>query len=106
MSDRQDDIENLLMEQFDGPVPDGGFCERVMQVVPARRRRYAWPLALGIAAGAVLCWLSLLSAPLVRTGWHDWLSGELSAPALTLLVTMAGISLLALAWTAAEADDR
>jgi len=44
--------------------------------------------------------------PLVRTGWRDWLSGQISAPALTLLLVMAGISLLALAWTVAEADDR
>ncbi|HEX3808906.1 MAG TPA: hypothetical protein VHW02_04325 [Rhizomicrobium sp.] len=107
MSDLQNDaIDHLLLQQFEGPVPDGGFCDQIMQRLPARRRRYTWPLVLGIVAGATMCGLSLLSAPLVRIGWRDWLAGELSAPVIMLLVTMAGISLLAAAWTAAEADDR
>jgi len=42
----------------------------------------------------------------MRTGLRDWLSGQLSAPALTLLLVMGSISLLTLAWTMAEADDR
>ncbi len=101
-----DAVDKLLREQFEGPVPDDGFCDHAMQSLPARRRRYAWPLALGIIMGGILCWLSLHAAPLVRIGWHDWASGELSAPAIVLLAAMAGISLLALAWTTAEADDR
>jgi hypothetical protein len=101
-----DGVEDFLREQFEGPVPDDGFCDRVMERVPARRRRHAWPLAAGISAGGTLCWLSLHSVPFLRSGWHDWLSGELSAPAITLLATMASISLLAVAWSVAEADDR
>jgi hypothetical protein len=107
MSGLDDDaIDAVLLERFEGPVPDDGFCDQVMQSLPARRRRAAWPLALGIAAGGILCWLSLHTAPLVRIGWRDWLSGAPSAPAIILLAAMAGISLLALVWTTAEADDR
>jgi hypothetical protein len=106
MTDLHDDaIDRLLLDQFEGPVPDDGFCDCAMQSLPPRRS-YPWPLALGIIAGGILCWLSLHSAPLVRIGWRDWLSGELSAPAITLLAAMAGISVLALAWTTAEANDR
>jgi hypothetical protein len=108
MSEPEDDaIDAPLHAQFEGPVPDDGFCADVMhRLPPRRRRRHAWPLAAGLAAGAAVCWLSLQSVPLVRIGVRDWLSGDLSAPALTLLVVMAGISLLTLAWTIAEADDR
>ena len=107
MSDFDDDaVDNLLLEQFEGPVPDDGFCVSVMQILPARRRRSAWPLALGIAAGGAACWLSMLSTPLLRIGWQDWSKGELSAPALILFAVMTGISILAMAWTAGEADDR
>ena len=106
MSDLHDNaIEVLLREQFEGPVPEDGFCDRVMQALPPRRRHHAWPLAAGVLAGTVTCWLSLVSAPLLRLGWRDWLAGAVSPPAIILLSTMAGISLLALAWTAAEADD-
>lgn len=108
MSEHKDDaVDALLLAQFEGPVPDEGFCDDMMERLPARRRRYVWwPLAAGLAAGAALCFLTLQSAPLMRTGLRDWLSGQLSAPELMLLVTMGGISLLALAWTTAEADDR
>lgn len=106
MSEREDDaVDALLLEKFEGPVPDEGFCDDVMRRLPPRHRRHAWPLAAGIVAGAMVCWLSLQSTPLVRIGWRDLLSGEFSAPAFTLLLVMAGLSLLTLAWTIAEADD-
>lgn len=107
MSDREDEaVDRLLLAHFEGPVPDGGFCDSVMQHLPERRRPRAWPLALGAAIGCALCWLSLLSAPLLRVGWHDLMSGAWSAPAVILLATTACASLLALAWTSAEAEDR
>lgn len=107
MSEHEDDaIDALLLAAFEGPVPDEGFCEDMMQSLPARRRYVWWPLTAGLAAGAALCFLTLQSAPLMRAGLRDWLSGQLSAPALTLLVVMASVSLLTLAWTVAEADDR
>jgi hypothetical protein len=103
----QDDaIEALLRGQFDGPLPDDGFSERVMQRLPTRRRRVAWPLWAGVLAGMGACWLGLLSAPLLQVGWRDWAGGELSAPAIILLSVAAGMSLLASWWSVAEADNR
>ncbi len=100
-----DDIDALLRKSFDGPVPDDGFCDRVMQKVPPRRRPSAWPLAAGIVVGAVLCSLSLFTSPLWRAAWHGWLVGEWSASTIITLSMMAGMSLLALGWTLAEAGD-
>lgn len=100
-----DAMDALLRAQFEGPVPDDGFSDATMSLVPPqRRRRHVWPLAVGVAAGAVVCWLSV--PPLVRAGWQDLLLGQLSTSALTLLAVTAGLSLLAMAWTIAEADDR
>ncbi|HTA65593.1 MAG TPA: hypothetical protein VK753_08815 [Xanthomonadaceae bacterium] len=100
-----DDIDALLQKSFDGPVPDAGFCDRVMQQLPARRRPSAWPLAVGVLVGAVLCSLSLFGSSLWRAAWEGWLVGEWSSSTLIMLSTMAGMSLLALGWTLAEADD-
>ena len=100
-----DDIDALLRQSFDGPVPDAGFSDRVMQQVPPRRRPSAWPLAAGVLVGAVLCALSLLNAPLWRAAWQGWSVGEWSTSTLIMLSTMAGMSLLALGWSLAEADD-
>lgn len=106
MTNEIDDAPDaLLREQFDGPVPDDGFCLTVMDRLPARRHHGNWPMAAGIGAGVALCWLTLWSAPIANAGWRDWLSGEASPSALALLIAMAGLAALALAWTIAEATD-
>jgi hypothetical protein len=99
-----DAIDALLQRQFDGAAPDDGFCDRVMQRLPARPRRRAWPLWIGIAGGAAACALSLSSMPVFHLGWRDWFGGALSAPAIALLLALAGMSLLAMCWSLAEAD--
>jgi hypothetical protein len=48
--------------------------------------------------------MSLASTPAVQLGWHDWLGGEPSAPAIVLLLALTGMSLLAMCWSLAEAD--
>lgn len=105
MNTTNDDIDALLRRSFDGPVPDAGFCNRVMRQLPCRRRPSAWPLAAGLLAGAVLCSLCVFTSPLWHAAWHQWGLGECSSSTLIMLSIMAGMSLLALGWTVAEADD-
>ncbi len=104
--DVEDAIDALLRKQFEGPVLADGFCDHVMQQLPVRRRLYRWPLATGTLTGVAMCWFSLWAAPITYIGWRDWLSGELSAPAITLFLSMMCLALLALAWSIAEADDQ
>lgn len=104
--DTDDAIDALLRKQFGGPVPDDGFCDRVMAELPARPRRTAWPLVWGVLAGVVACGWSLWAAPVVRAGWTAWLSGQASPSAIALLVAMACMAMLAAAWALAESDDR
>lgn len=103
--EKDDDIDVLLRGQFEGPVPDDGFCDRVMEQLPPRRRNI-WPLVAGALAGVATCWLSLWSSPITYAGWRDWVSGELSASGIVLFIAMISMAMLALAWTIAEADDR
>jgi hypothetical protein len=107
MSHGQDDaIEALLRRQFDGPLADEGFSERVMHKLPPRRRRKAWPLWAGVAIGTGACWLSLSFSPLLHAGWRNWMHGAHSASAIAMLLAIAGMTLLATWWSVAEADDR
>lgn len=99
-------IDALLREQFEGPVADHGFCESVMDRLPARRRWDQWPMVTGIFAGVAACWFSLWSAPIAFDGWHDWLSRAPSAATLALFIVMTSMAVLALVWTIAEADDQ
>lgn len=100
-----DAIDALVRKQFDGPVRDDGFSERLMQKLPPRRRRSMWPLITGILAGTAACWLSLMSTSSLDVGWHDWMSGELSASAITFIGAIFITSLLAFWWTTMEATD-
>jgi uncharacterized membrane protein YcjF (UPF0283 family) len=105
-STHEDPIESLLRRQFDGPVPDDGFCDRVMAQLPRRRRFAFWPLIAGLLTGSVACSLSLASTPLFNNGWREWLAGQLSASAIVVVLVAAGMSLLAACWAIAEADAR
>ena len=107
MNDEMDDaIEVLLREQFEGPVADNDFCESVMDRLPARQYRKKWPMAVGAVAGVAMCWFSLWSAPIIYVGWQDWLSGEMSAYAIMLFISMMSMAIVALIWTISEAEDR
>lgn len=106
MNHQEDDaIDQLLRAQFDGAIPDDGFSERLMLRVPARRRRAAWPLWAGVVGGVAASWLSLLPSQLLHVGWREWTGGELSATGVTLLLAFAVMSLMAMCWSVAEADD-
>jgi hypothetical protein len=106
MSDHSNEsIEALLRASFDGPVPDAGFSERVMQALPARRVRRRWLIPASMTAGIVTCWIALSSTSLVRVASHDLVSGKLSASILIMLATILGIALLACWWAVVEADD-
>ena len=93
--DIEDVYDAMLREDFEGPVPDGGFCDRVMDRLPARRRQINWPTVAGTVAGLATCGGSL---------W--WLSGDLSASVIGLFISTGSVAILALAWAIAEADDR
>ncbi|MEQ1515344.1 MAG: hypothetical protein ABL931_02505 [Usitatibacteraceae bacterium] len=100
------DIDALLRGQFEGPVRDEGFSDHVIQQMPPRHARAMWPLWIGILAGIGTCWFSLLSTPLLQTGWQGWVSGKPSASAVVFMVVVAGMSLLAGWWTTMEPADR
>lgn len=104
----QDEIEALLRKQFDGPVADGGFSDRLMRQLPRRRRRRrsTWPLWAGVGTGATACWLALLQSPLLWFGWRDSIHGEWSAASVSMLLVMLVMVVLALAWAVVEADNR
>ncbi|WP_158884178.1 DUF5056 domain-containing protein [Rhodanobacter sp. L36] len=104
--ENDDSIEAMLRRQFEGPIADQGFSEHVMQRLPPRRRRVAWPVWSGVLAGVAACVVSLLFSPLLHAGWRDVMHGDWSTSAITLLSVMAGLSVLACGWTFAEAENR
>ena len=98
MNEPHDDpIDLLLRQHFDGPVPDAGFSDRVMQRLPARRPA-RWPLWSGAVIGAIAFSLSLATTPLVQAAWRDWLAGHFSPAVGGLWLAMGGVAWLAVGW--------
>lgn len=102
---RDASIDALLRQQFEGPVADDGFCDRVMQRLPARRRARRWQLPACMLAGLGACLWHLSSAPLIRAGLQDWMSGSLSPAAVIMLLAVMGVSLLASWWALTESGQ-
>lgn len=102
----QDEIEALLRKQFEGPIADDGFSDRLMRQLPPRRRRAAWPLWIGILTGAAACWLALLPSPLLHLGWRHSVNGEWSAASVTMVLVILVMVMLASAWAMLEAENR
>ena len=103
--DNDDAIDALLRKRFAGHVPDEGFTERVMQRLPARPRRTTWPLWIGMLAGAAVCAWSLQSSPLLLAAWRDWMGSQLTVSVIAVMITGAGLALLASLWAVMEAED-
>jgi hypothetical protein len=105
LTNSEDDaVHGLLRKSFEGPTPEDGFTDRVMERLPSRRR-VGWPKVAGIAAGIGACWPVLASAPLLASGWQDWTRGEVSTSAIALLFVTACASLAAAWWALAEGDS-
>ncbi|MBV1774590.1 DUF5056 domain-containing protein [Burkholderiaceae bacterium DAT-1] len=102
---QEDPIEALLRMQFDGPVADDGFTDRVMQQLP-RQRRSRWPIYLGLTLGTLLCLSTLLIwTPFDSLHWPQN-GGSLTACTLAWLCTSLVFSLLSLWWGLYESGDR
>lgn len=97
-----DDIAALLRDGFGDPVPDDGFCDRVMRQLPAKRRNRAWPTLVGIASGAAASGISLVSAPIMAS---DWLAVPSAQSVLLVMAAGLGLGTLALTWALAEVQD-
>lgn len=106
MDDMEDPIDALLREGFEGPAPEDGFSDRVMDHLPTRKQSRHWPLHLGLGGGVVAGGSTLWHASIAQVGWSHWVAGELSASTVSLFVAAAGLAIGALAWSISETDDR
>lgn len=106
MNDEFDNaIDHLLRNHAPDPVTDDGFCSSLINRLPPRNPPIKWPLAIGIVSGLLACWLSMNAAPVASIGWNDWLAGDLTSSALAHIASLAGLNLMALAWTLTEAQE-
>jgi hypothetical protein len=96
------EFDERLRRAFEAEVADGGFTARVMQALPPRPRRRAWPLTAAALAGSVLAWLSLAPSTLVELAAVEWLAADPGPHAAVLLALLGGMGVLGCAWALEE----
>jgi hypothetical protein len=98
MSNDDPAYEALLKEQFALPHGDDGFCDRVMQQLPQRRRRLNWPLLTGFGMGVVSCGLAVYATQVSYGGSIAPADTGVSISWVVQLLVVALISAMSLVW--------
>lgn len=96
-------LDDLLREQFRGPVADEGFAARVMLALPPRREYRRWLLPGAAALGGLLAWVTLMPSPVWQQAVQEWLAGDFGAATAGIGVLMFGVTLASFAWSLEEA---
>lgn len=96
------DLDERLRREFDTAFAEDGFTARVMQALPPRPGRRAWPLTAAALAGSVLAWLSLAPSTLVELAAAEWLAADPGPHSAIVLALLFGIGVLGCAWALEE----
>jgi hypothetical protein len=104
MNDLTDEqLDALLRRDFGGPVEDAGFTDAVIRTLPARGRPHPLLVPAAALAGALLAWLSLLSAPIWQQLVDEWQTGGFGTASAVVCALLMGIGLLGCGWALEEA---
>jgi hypothetical protein len=97
-------VDELLRELYEAPVADDGFCDRVMQKIPKRRKTNYVYLAVAFAVGMLAFLWQIGSTSLFQQGWHDLAQGQFSFAVMLVCVVFFGVSLSVSAWLLTEPE--
>lgn len=97
-------VDELLRDFYESPVADDGFCDRVMQKIPAQRKSNHIYLVIGFVVGMLVLLWQMVSIPLFQNGWHDLAQGQFSISVLILCALLFGVSLSVSAWVLTEPE--
>ena len=90
-------LDAALRRSFEGPVADEGFSTRVMQVLPARRRRLGWLPGMTLL-GAALTGITLAPSSMWGAVTAEWQSGAFGTASAAACVLLLAMSLLSCGW--------
>lgn len=94
-------LDAALRRTFEGPVADQGFSTRVMQALPARRRRLGWLPGMTLLGGA-LAGIALAPASMWGALAAEWQSGAFGTASAATCVLLLAMSLLSCGWALDE----
>lgn len=97
-------VDALLRELKEEPVADDGFCDRVIQKIPARRKTNYVYLAIAFAVGMLAFFWQMVSTPMFLQGWHDLAQGQVSMAVMLVCAVFFLVSLLVSAWVLTEPE--
>jgi hypothetical protein len=100
----EQNVDELLRDYYEPLVADDGFCEQVMQKIPAQRKyNYTYFLITLLIGLCVFLW-QLTSTALFQHGWQDWMQGDMSLSAVGLCAVLFSMTVCLSWWLLSESE--
>lgn len=100
--ERDEFLERLLLGSGVEPIADDAFTERVMSMLPARRRPAGVVLGVAAGGGAVLAAWQLSGSELLHTLAHELQQGDIGVAGIAVAATMLALGAVLAGWALAE----
>lgn len=100
--ERDEFLERLLLGSGVEPVANEDFSERVMSMLPARRRPTRMVLGAAVAGGALLTAWQLSGAELLHTVAHELQKGDIGIAGVAVAATMLTLGAVMTGWALAD----
>ena len=95
-------LEQLLLGSGVEPIADEAFAERIMSLLPARRRPTRVVLGGAVGGGALLAAWQLSGAELLHTVAYELQNGDIGTAGIAVLAAMLALGSVLTDWALAD----
>jgi len=100
--ERDELLERLLLGSGVEPIANEAFSERIMSMLPRRRRPTSVVLGAAVVAGALLAAWQLSGAELLHTVAHELQKGDIGIAGIEVVATMLTLGAVLTGWALAD----
>ncbi len=100
--ERDEFLERLLLGSGVEPIANEAFSERVMSMLPARRRQTRVVLGAAVGGGALLAVWQLSGAELLHTVAHELRNGDIGIAGIAVVATLLTLGAVLTGWALAD----
>jgi hypothetical protein len=100
--ERDEFLERLLLGSGVEPIANEAFSERIMSMLPARRRPTRVVLGAAVGGGALLAAWQLSGVELLHTVAHELQKGDISIAGIAVVAAMLMLGAVLAGWALAD----
>ncbi len=100
--ERDEILERLLLGSGMEPIANEAFSERIMSMLPTRRRPTRLVLSAAVGSGALLAAWQMSGAELLHTAAHELQKGNIGIAGIAIVATMLTLGAVLTGWALAD----